>query len=103
MKKNRPALFALLLVQLFYGVTYTFANDVIDGGYMQPYGFILFRVALAAVLFWVFSLWTPKEKIDRTALYALSDAVKIIKENANTKFDETIDIAQDVVGRCCDQ
>ena len=65
MKKNRPALFALLLVQLFYGVTYTFANDVIDGGYMQPYGFILFRVALAAVLFWVFSLWTPKEKIDR--------------------------------------
>jgi large subunit ribosomal protein L1 len=38
-------------------------------------------------------LQKAKEKIDRTALYALSDAVKIIKENANTKFDETIDIA----------
>jgi len=34
-----------------------------------------------------------KENVDRSAFYALSDAVKIIKENANTKFDETIDIA----------
>jgi large subunit ribosomal protein L1 len=34
-----------------------------------------------------------KENVDRTALYALTDAVKIIKENANTKFDETIEIA----------
>ena len=65
MKNSKPAIIALLLVQLFYGVTFTFANDVIDGGYIQPYGFILFRISLAAVLFWVFSLWTPKEKIDR--------------------------------------
>jgi len=65
MKNNTFALFALILVQLFYGVTFTFANDVIDGGYMQPFGFILFRVSLAAVLFWVFSIWAPKEKIDR--------------------------------------
>ena len=65
MKNNTFALFALILVQLFYGVTFTFANDVIDGGYMQPFGFILFRVSLAAVLFWVFSFWAPKEKIDR--------------------------------------
>jgi len=65
MKNNRFALFALLLVQLFYGVTFTFANDVIDGGYMQPYGFILFRVSFAAILFWLFSIWTPSEKIDR--------------------------------------
>ena len=65
MKNNRFALFALILVQLFYGVTFTFANDVIDGGYMQPFGFILFRVSLAAILFWVFSIWAPKEKIDR--------------------------------------
>jgi len=34
-----------------------------------------------------------RENVDRSAFYALSDAVKIIKENANTKFDETIDIA----------
>ena len=65
MKNNKFALFALVLVQLFYGITFTFANDVIDGGYMQPFGFILFRVSLAAVLFWIFSIWAPKEKIDR--------------------------------------
>ena len=33
------------------------------------------------------------EKIDRDAEYQLADAVKIVKENANAKFDETIDIA----------
>ena len=66
MKNNNSALIALVLVQLFYGVTFTFANDVIDGGYIQPYGFILFRVSLAAVLFWIFSLWTPNEKIERS-------------------------------------
>ena len=64
MKSNKSAIIALLLVQLFYGVTFTFANDVIDGGYIQPYGFILFRVSLAGILFWVFSAWTPSEKIE---------------------------------------
>jgi large subunit ribosomal protein L1 len=33
------------------------------------------------------------ENVDRTASYALSDAVNIIKKNANTKFDETVEIA----------
>lgn len=64
MKSNKSAIIALLLVQLFYGVTFTFANDVIDGGYIQPYGFILFRVSLAGILFWVFSAWTTSEKIE---------------------------------------
>lgn len=64
MKSNKSAIIALLLVQLFYGVTFTFANDVIDGGYIQPYGFILFRVSLAGILFWVFSAWTTYEKIE---------------------------------------
>ncbi len=34
-----------------------------------------------------------KESIDRSALYELGDAVRIIKENATTKFDETVEIA----------
>ncbi|MBT5244789.1 MAG: 50S ribosomal protein L1 [Rhodospirillaceae bacterium] len=33
------------------------------------------------------------EKIERGTLYELADAVKIVKDNANTKFDETIEIA----------
>ena len=65
MKSNKSARVALLFVQLLYGDTFTFANDVIDGGYIQPYGFILFRVSLAGILFWVFSIWTPFEKIER--------------------------------------
>ena len=59
------AFIAAFLVQVFYGVTFTFANDVIDGGYIAPYGFILLRVIGATALFWIFSLFTIKEKIQR--------------------------------------
>lgn len=31
--------------------------------YIQPFGFILLRVTGAAILFWIISLWSPKEKI----------------------------------------
>ena len=34
------ALIAAFVVQIIYGFTFTFANDVIDGGYVRPYGFI---------------------------------------------------------------
>ncbi len=33
------------------------------------------------------------ENIDRTKLYGLTEAVSMVKSNANAKFDETIDIA----------
>ncbi len=32
-------------------------------------------------------------KVDRTKLYALDDALNLVKENAKAKFDESIDIA----------
>ncbi|HLT54348.1 MAG TPA: DMT family transporter [Flavobacteriaceae bacterium] len=64
MPNNRTvALIALSLVQLIYGFNFTFVNDVIDGSYVKPYGFILLRVAGAAVLFWIFSLFYKQEKI----------------------------------------
>lgn len=65
MSKKSFAFVAAFLVQVFYGVTFTFASDVIKGGYIKPFGFILLRVAGAAILFWIFSLFAPKEKIDR--------------------------------------
>jgi large subunit ribosomal protein L1 len=34
-----------------------------------------------------------REGIDRTKLYPLPDAIKMIKERANSKFDETIEVA----------
>lgn len=65
MKTRHWALLAVLFVQIFYGLTYTFAKDVISGGYIKPFGFILARVGGAAILFWLFSFIGPKEKIDK--------------------------------------
>ncbi|MBP1840370.1 DMT family transporter [Formosa algae] len=65
MNKRILALIALFLVQLFYGLNYSFANDVIDGGYIKPFGFILLRLLGATTLFWIVGLFTPKQKIDK--------------------------------------
>ena len=73
MKSRYLALFALVLVQLFYGVTFTFANDVIDGGHIMPFGFIVLRVTLAGALFWIVSLFSSSKKIE------LKDFSKLIK------------------------
>jgi len=63
LSKKSFAFIAAFLVQLFYGITFTFANDVIDGGYIKPYGFILLRLSGATILFWLFSFFAPKEKV----------------------------------------
>lgn len=36
------------------------------------------------------------ENIDRNAVYSIEDAVKILKDNAKTKFDETIEVAMNL-------
>lgn len=38
-------------------------------------------------------LTKAKEAIDRDAAYGLADAVRMVKENAKAKFDETIEVA----------
>ena len=38
-------------------------------------------------------LQKPTEAIDRVKLYTVADAVKLATENANAKFDETLEIA----------
>jgi len=65
MSKKTFAFIAAFMVQVFYGVTFTFAADVLKGGYIKPFGFILLRVVGAAILFWIFSIFAPKEKIDQ--------------------------------------
>lgn len=57
------AFIAAIIVQFFYGITFTLADEVLDGGYIAPYGFILLRIVGATVLFWLFSLFTKREKI----------------------------------------
>lgn len=37
-----------------------------------------------------------REAIDRNTQYSLEDAVKLVKKNANSKFDETIEIAMNL-------
>src|SRR6201989_12380 len=34
-----------------------------------------------------------RESVERTKLYALQDAVKLVKTNANAKFDETVELS----------
>ena len=36
------------------------------------------------------------EGIDREAVYSVTDAVKLIKERAKAKFDETVEIAMNL-------
>ena len=64
MKYKMLAILALLLVQMFYGVTFTFANEVIDGGYILPFGFIVLRVFFAGILFWLFDSIIKTRKIE---------------------------------------
>ena len=65
MNKRTVALVLLFLVQVFYGLNYGFANDVIDGGYIKPAGFILLRLLGATTLFWILGIFIPKEKIQK--------------------------------------
>ena len=64
-RKRFVALILIFIVQIIYGLNFTFANDVIDGNFIKPYGFILLRVFGATCLFWLLSIATPKEKIER--------------------------------------
>lgn len=63
MNSKTFAFIALILVQVCYGVTFTFANDVIDGGFVQPFGFIFLRVLGATILFWIAGLFVQSQKI----------------------------------------
>ncbi len=65
MRARNLALLAALIVQLMYGLNYTFAKDVMVGGFVKPYAFIVLRVGGATFLFWLFSFMGPKEKIDK--------------------------------------
>jgi len=61
--RNRNLAFLLAFIaSLIYGVSFSIAKDVMPL-YIKPYGFILFRVAGASILFWIIGFSIPKEKI----------------------------------------
>ena len=59
------AIFALIMVQVLYGLNYTFAKTVMNGNFVPPFALTILRVGGAAILFWAISIWLPKEKIER--------------------------------------
>lgn len=65
MKSRNLAIAALFVVQLLYGLNYTFAKTIMNEGYVKPFGLVLLRVAGAALLFWLLSLAVPSKKIEK--------------------------------------
>lgn len=61
MSRN-TALALATITAIIYGVSFTIAKDVMPQ-YIKPYGFILFRVTGATILFWIAGLFIKKEKI----------------------------------------
>ena len=65
MRSRNLALLAALIATGIYGITFTVAKDVMPL-YIEPFGFILIRVSVAAVLIWIVStLFFKSEVIDR--------------------------------------
>ncbi|BAO75763.1 DMT family transporter [Winogradskyella sp. PG-2] len=65
MNSRSFAIFALLMVQVLYGLNYTFAKIVMNENYVKPFALTILRVGGAAILFWLISIWLPKEKVER--------------------------------------
>ncbi|PSG90394.1 DMT family transporter [Aurantibacter aestuarii] len=65
MNTRALALIAVFMVQLLYGLTFTFAKGIINEGLIAPFGFILVRIIGATALFWILSIFTKNEKIER--------------------------------------
>jgi len=64
MNNRALALFAALGATTIYGLNHTIAKVVMPH-YIGAFGFIMLRVVGAASLFWITSLFIPKEVIDR--------------------------------------
>lgn len=64
MSKRTLAILAAIGATTIYGLNHTIAKGVMPT-YVQPFGFIMFRVIGAAILFWAVSPLGPKERIDR--------------------------------------
>lgn len=64
MDKRLVAILAATATETIYGVNHTVAKGLMPH-IIQPFGFIVLRVGGAAILFWLLSLFTKSEKIER--------------------------------------
>ncbi|GLB48010.1 DMT family transporter [Neptunitalea lumnitzerae] len=70
MNKRTLAILAATGAAVIYGLNHTIAKGVMPK-YVQPFGFIFLRVTGAMILFWLVSLFTPKERIQRSDWWRL--------------------------------
>ena len=70
MNSKNFALLLAFLAAIIYGLSFTIAKEVMPV-YIKPYGFILLRVVVGTILFWVVGIFITKEKI------ILSDYLRI--------------------------
>ena len=64
MDRRLVAILAATATETIYGINHTVAKGLMPH-VIQPFGFIVLRVGGAAILFWLLSLFTKSEKIDR--------------------------------------
>ena len=64
MDKRTLALLAALGATTIYGLSHTIAKEVMPT-HIKGFGFVQVRLLGAAILFWLVSLFIPKQKIDR--------------------------------------
>lgn len=64
MSKRTLAILAAIGATIIYALNHTIAKEVMPH-HVQPFGFIIFRVGGAALLFWIISHFGPKERIER--------------------------------------
>ena len=62
---------ALLLANTMFGFNVPIAKGVLASGMVSPYALNLFRMGGAALLFWIASLFAPREKVSRKDLVLL--------------------------------
>lgn len=71
MSSNLKAHAALFSANLIYAANYGIAKDVMGGGFVHPYTFILFRAIGACLLFWAWWYFSRKEYVEKRDYFRL--------------------------------
>lgn len=66
----RPHIY-LLFSNLIYGASFTIGKEIVPA-YIKPYGLILVRITITAILFFIMQLFVVREKIERKDWLLLS-------------------------------
>jgi drug/metabolite transporter (DMT)-like permease len=65
MNKTALAHISLFIVALIYAGNYLVAKEVLDPGYIRPFGFILLRAISGVTVFWIFDLLFIRARIEK--------------------------------------